>query len=223
LFALTKERTVVISEKITALVPQKRNKDRVNVHINGEYAFSLAAITAVGLQVGMDLSSEEIIQLREEDHYESAKQRAINFVSYRPRSISEVRDNLGQRNYDERTIDRVIARLEELEMVNDRNFARYWVEQRETFKPRSIRALQYELYQKGVPREIVEETLAGINEEKSAHMAGLAKAQRLAGYSEEKFREDIINFLKRRGFNYGVIIPVVDELWEQFNRDDEQD
>jgi regulatory protein len=106
--------------------------------------------------------------------------------------------------------------------VDDRKFARYWVEQRETFKPRSIRALRYELYQKGIPREIVEVTLAGIDEEKSAYNAGLAKAKRWAGRSEEQFREDMQRFLNRRGFNYGVIVPVTNQLWQLVNRDDDQ-
>ena len=211
------------TETITDLVPQRRNKDRVNVHINGEYAFSLAMITAAGLRRGQIISSKEIDRLKEEDNYERAKQSAFGFVSYRPRSISELRENLSRKKYDENIIERVVTRLVELEMLDDKKFANYWVEQRETFKPRSRRALSYELFQKGVDREIVDQIVGEIDEDEAAYRAGRQKAQRWSNRPEDKFREDMNNFLQRRGFNYSIIALATEKLWLEAGGGDNQE
>jgi regulatory protein len=216
-------KTLTYTETITDLVPQRRKKDRVNVHINGEYAFSLAMITAAGLRRGQEITPEEIDRLRTEDSYERAKQSAFNFISYRPRSISELRQNLSRKKYDENTVERVITRLIELDMLDDKAFARYWVEQRETFKPRSRRALNYELYQKGVKREIVDEIVAQIDEDAAAYRAGLQKAHRWTNLPKDKFRQDMNRFLQRRGFYYNIIAPATEKLWLEVAGDDDQE
>ncbi len=211
------------SETITDLVLQRRNKERVNVHINGEYAFSLAMITAAGLRRGQIISPEEIDRLKAEDSYERAKQSAFRFVSYRPRSISELRESLSRKKYDKNIIERVVTRLVELEMLDDRKFALYWVEQRETFKPRSRRALSFELYQKGVDREIVDQIVGEIDEDEAAYRAGLQKAERWSSLPEDKFREDMNSFLQRRGFNYSIIAPATEKLWLEVGGGDNQE
>ena len=216
-------KTLTDTETITDLTLQRRKKDRINVHINGEYAFSLSMITAAGLRRGQVISPEEIERLRTEDNYERAKQSAFNFISYRPRSISELSQNLRRKKYDENTVERVIARLIELEMLDDKEFTRYWVEQRETFKPRSRRALSYELYQKGVKREIIDEIVAEIDEDAAAYRAGLQKAQRWANLPKDKFRQDLNRFLQRRGFNYSIIAPATEKLWLEVAGDDDQE
>jgi regulatory protein len=213
--------TLTDTETITDLVPQRRKKDRVNVHINGEYAFSLAMITAAGLRRGQVISPEDIDRLRAEDNYERAKQSAFNFVSYRPRSKFELRKNLSRKKYDENSIDRVVARLVELEMLDDKAFARYWVEQRETFRPRSRRALSYELYQKGVKREIVDEVVGEVDEDAAAYRAGRQKAHRWVNLPKDKFRQDMNRFLQRRGFNYNIIAPAMERLWLEVAGDDD--
>jgi len=215
--------TLTDTETITDLVPQRRKKDRVNVHINGEYAFSLAMITAAGLRRGQVISPEDIDRLRAADNYERAKQSAFNFVSYRPRSKYELRKNLSRKKYDENSIDRVVARLVELEMLDDKAFARYWVEQRETFRPRSRRALSYELYQKGVKREIVDEVVGEVDEDAAAYRAGRKKAHRWANLPKDKFRHDMNRFLQRRGFNYNIYAPATERLWLEVAGDDDQE
>ena len=102
---------VTMAGKITALAYQKRNKDRVNVHLDGKFAFGLAAIEAARLQVGQTLSDEEIIELRVRDDLERAYGRALDYLSYRPRSESEVRRNLREKDVEDRIVDVVIGRL----------------------------------------------------------------------------------------------------------------
>ena len=77
--------------KITTLKFQKKNKERVNVYLDGKYAFSLQAILAARLHKGQTLSDEEIEGLLQEDAFQKAYDKTLNFLTYRPRSRAEVR------------------------------------------------------------------------------------------------------------------------------------
>jgi len=130
---------------ITALRFQKRNKYRVNVYIDGQFAFGLAAIEAARLRVGQTLSDDDVARLRMRDEVERAYERALNFLSYRPRSEAEVRRNLRKKNVEEEVVEEVTGRLTRAGLLNDQEFARYWVENRLQFNPRGARALRHEL------------------------------------------------------------------------------
>jgi regulatory protein len=167
--------------KITALTRQKRNPDRINVYLDGKFAFGLAAITAVSLRVGQTLTPSEIDSLQGSDLEEKAKEVALRFIEYRPRSIAETRQHLLKKEYPEDVVERVIERLTAVELLNDAAFARYWVEQRQTFKPRSQLAIQQELRQKGVERQAIDAALDGVDEVTAATKAAEPKARRWQG------------------------------------------
>jgi len=205
---------------ITAITRQKRNKERVNIFIDGRYAFSLAEITSAWLKTGQQLSPDDIARLDTADSIEKAKQSAYRFLSYRPRSTAEIRENLLKKEYDETIVEQVLARLAELNLLNDREFARYWIEQRETFKPRSQRALRHELYQKGVSRDIIDEAVSTVDETAAARKAAQKKAQNWRQLSRETFFSKMGGFLQRRGFNYAITKTVTEELWQSVKRKD---
>lgn len=204
---------------ITALTRQKRNPDRVNVYLDGSFAFGLAAIAAVRLKVGQTLSAEEMAELKLLDTLEKAKQSALKYISYRPRSVGEVRRNLRDKEYDDAVITQVVIRLQELQLLDDDSFARYWVEQRETFKPRSTLALRQELQQKGITREIIDDVLANVDETAVARKAAARRVDRWRHLPEDQFRHKMSGYLQRRGFSYGVIRDINDELWDEFSQD----
>ncbi len=199
-------------QKITAITAQKRNKERVNIHLDGEYAFSLAMVTAAYLRTGQELTPERIAELQYEDGYERAKSAAFNLITYRPRSEREVAQKLRKKEFDDSTIERVIIRLRELDLLDDAAFARYWIDQRETFKPRSRMALRQELMQKGIAREIIDEYLDEVDETAAALKAVRAKAMRWRALPDDEYRRKVMGFLQRRGFYYGVIQDVLTEL-----------
>jgi regulatory protein len=202
--------------KITALTRQKRNPDRINVYIDGSFAFGLAEITAAYLHVGQPLSPTDIDRLQGADQVEKAKDSAIRYIEYRPRSIQETRQHLAKKEYEEEVIDQVLYRLQAVDLLNDAAFARYWVEQRETFKPRSKIALQQELRQKGIDRTLIDEVVAEVDELAAAMQAATPKARRWHTLPEQQFRLKLGGFLQRRGFNYGIIREVTEALWSEF-------
>ncbi len=201
--------------KITAVTRQKRHPNRLNIYVDGEFAFGLAEIVGATLRVGQELTVAEIDQLQDQDTLEKAKQSALNFLSYRPRSIAEVRQNLSKKAYTEAVIEHVIGRLQEVELLNDETFAQYWVEQREAFKPRSAIALRSELYKKGVTNDIIEEALSDLDETAAARKAAQKKVSRWQHLDREQFQKKLGGFLQRRGFHYGIVRQIIDEMWEE--------
>jgi regulatory protein len=207
--------------KITALTYQKRNKDRVNVYLDGKFAFGLAAIEAARLQVGQTLSDDEIIRLRMRDDIEWAYGRTLDYLSYRPRSESEVRRNLRDKDVKDRIVDVVIGRLKRAGLLDDREFARYWVDNRARFNPRGLRGLRYEMQQKGVSRDIIDEALATFDVEAAARKAVEAGARRLSQEDPYAFQRKLKAYMARRGFSYTVIKPLVEERVEERRRDED--
>jgi regulatory protein len=204
---------------ITALKFQKHNKDRVNVYIDDQFAFGLAAIEAARLKVGQTLSDSDIAQLQKKDEIERAYERALNFLSYRPRSEAEVRRNLHKKDIEDIVIQVVIQRLTQAGLLNDREFAQYWVENRLQFKPRGPRALRQELWQKGVPEAIIAGVLEKVDEETAARVVAERGARRMTHLVPQDFRRKLSAYMARRGFSFAVIKPLVEEMADTFCED----
>lgn len=209
-----------MGKKITALTRQKRNKERVNVYLDGEFAFGLALITAVSLRVGQELSKVDIARLQADDELEKAKQTALNFISYRPRAAAEVKNNLRNKKFSDETIEAVVTRLQELDLLNDEAFVRYWVEQRSTFKPRSQMALRAELRKKGVSREAIDAVVLDVDETAAALNAAQKRQNRWRSLPEDEFRKKAGGYLQRRGFNYTVVKETLDAIWQSYQEEE---
>ena len=197
---------------ITAIEPQKRKKDRLNIYINGQFGFGLSSKLAEGIAVGQSLTATEIEKLQTLEMIDRAKEATNNYLSYRPRSVQEVRRHLSKKEYSDKVIDEVIEDLSQADLLDDSTFVKYWIEQRETFRPRGRFALRQELYQKGINTEIIDAALAQVDEYDSAFRAGKKKAIQLAGTEEMEFRKKLGQFLKRRGFEYEIIAEVTKAL-----------
>lgn len=205
-----------MDHKITALKAQKRNPNRINVYLDGSFAFGLARIVAAWLQVGQSISDDKIQSLLSQDTIEVAYQKALHFLSFRPRTENEIRRKLKESGFEEEISDTVLHRLRDSGMVSDTEFARSWVESRSAFKPRSRRAMTMELRQKGVSEEIIHAALAEAEDESNlAYRAGLRYANRLTQSDWDTFRERLTAYLGRRGFSYGTIAPQVRKIWHE--------
>ena len=145
-----------MAQRITAIEPQQKKPQRVNVYLDGEFAFGLAAVLAAWLRVGQELGEEKVASLKMQDEREITYQKALHFLSYRPRSSAELRQNLSKRGITESLIEETLNRLQSTGLVNDEAFARAWVENRNTFRPRGKPALRMELRRKGLSDEIVQ-------------------------------------------------------------------
>jgi len=203
--------------KITALRVGRGRRKRVNVFLDGRFAFSLEAEVAAKerLQVEQVLSADEIEALARSDHFHRCLNAALHYLSYRPRSESELRERLRQRGFEGDTQEVVITRLKEQGLVDDVAFAQFWKDNRESFSPRSRWLTKLELRRKGVANDLIDQVVDAIDDDDSAYRAALSKARSLPQSDYQSFRHRLGEYLKRRGFSYGVINRTVERLWQE--------
>lgn len=206
---------------ITALTAQVRNPERVNVYIDGTFALGLALSVATTLRVGQVITQAELEQLDRRDEVHRARERVLRLLARRPYSAAEITRYLRRQKIDDDIIQNVINDLIEAKLIDDDAFAAYWVEQRETFRPRSRLALRQELSQKGIGREIVGEALESIDEADAARRVARKQAGRWHGLPEPEWRAKLTRYLMRQGFPYDVVNDVVTETWQAMKPDEE--
>lgn len=202
-----------MSKTITALQAQKKNPDRISVFLDDEFAFGLYHIVAARLHIGQLLEADEIQQLEQAEAGEKAYQRALNFLSYRVRTEVEIRRNLAKHDTPENVVEGVLERLRRNRLVDDSYFAQTWVANRSDFRPRGRRALHSELRQKGIADEIIQDALQNLDEQTLALRAAEKNARKYRQLEWPEFRQKLLGFLARRGFNYDVAAPAVEQAW----------
>jgi regulatory protein len=206
-----------MGKTITAITAQKRDKKRVNIFFDGEFAFGISRIVAAWLQVGQNLTDEQISKLISEDQDEVAYQRAIKLITYRDRSIAEIRQSLHQKQIPEEIIENVINRLGENGLLDDKRFANLWIENRNEFRPRSHRMLALELRKKGISEDIISQVLENTTaDEELAHKAAQKQIRRYMTLEWQEFRRKLGSFLARRGFSYETVDLTVHQIWAEY-------
>ena len=203
--------------KITALRWGRGRGKRVNIYLDGRFAFSLDAEVVVkeGLKVGQELATEQIEALARSDNFQRCLNAAIRYLGYRPRSEFELRERLGRGGFDSGSVEAVLGRLREQGLVDDVGFAQFWKDNRQSFSPRSRSLTRLELRRKGVAEEIIDQVVSDVSDDDSAYRAALSRARRLPASDWEGFRRRLGGYLKRRGFSYGVIKNTVEQLWQK--------
>lgn len=203
--------------KITAIQIGKNRGKRVNVSLDGRFAFSLAAevVLKEGLRVGQELSAAEIEALAGTDRFHCCLNAALRYLGHRPRSEFELKERLQRRGFDGDSVEAALVRLKEQGLVDDVAFAQFWKDNRESFSPRSRRLTGLELRQKGVDEDTIAKVVDVIDDDDSAYRAALGKARSLPLSDYHGFRRRLAGYLNRRGFSYGVINHAVERVWQK--------
>lgn len=204
---------------ITALEVQARDHSRVNLYLDGRFAFGMSAKTATdaGLKKGDHLTADRIVGLLKGEAREQAMLQAFNYLSYRSRSVKEVERYLRGKGHAPETISSVVQRLVDLHYLDDEHFAVAWVENRKRFGGRGPHLLRSELLQKGVAREMADEVIAVASggEADQALDAARKKAQSLRAADYAEFSRKLGGYLSRRGYSSDVVWDSVKRLWSE--------
>ena len=203
--------------RITRLAVQKKNPKRVNVYLDGNFAFGLYRDTAAWLEIGQVLSDEKISELLVKDQEREVYQKAVEFISYKPRTSQETRRKLQKAGYDESLIENTLAQLTQYGLLNDESYAGQWVDERKRLKPRSKRMLAYELRKKGISDDLIQSAVEDVDDFQSAREIAESRLYRYEGLSKFEFRNKLGNYLAGKGFSYDVISETTQALWEQMN------
>lgn len=203
--------------KITAITPQKRHPERVNVHVDGAFRLALAAEIAWGaLHVGDEVSEEVLSRLEQRDHSWKAREAALSLLSFRSRSAVELRRRLERKDFPPEVAEQCVAELVERGLVDDDAFAETWVRDRVRLRPQGKRRLVQELRAKGVDSEAAHEAVGEVLEAEEVSdtelaLAAAAKWRPRAGEDPARARRRLHGFLARRGFSGEAIRAAMEQ------------
>lgn len=205
---------------VTKLQPQRRNRDLVNVHIDGEFraAVAYAAVTAERIRTGDVISTGRLERLLAADERWKAKESALSLLSVRARARGELTDRLRRKGYSDAACEYALAEVDRLGFVDDAAFAEAWVRDRLKLRPRGEQALVHELSRKRVPADVARGAVARVMdaENVSDDELCMAAAERWAkingdrqGGDDVRRERRLAGFLARRGYRPGAIRAAV--------------
>jgi len=200
--------------QITAIKPQEKRKNRFNIYLDGQFGFALGneLLFKKRLKVGQELPPQMVEELASQDRLNRARDGVYHFLSYRPRSEKEIRGYLNKKEIKEEEREKIIKRLREEKLVDDLEFARWFLEQRQNFRPKGSYVLRQELRQKGINQKIIDRVLPGQEEELKLAKKALGKAEKkYSSFLGREKKEKLIAYLLRRGFCWEVVKEAVDE------------
>lgn len=199
---------------ITSIKPQK-NRKRVNIYLDDKFGFGidLENYMKLGLKVEQELTDEEVEKIVKKAEFQKTFDKLLKFATLRPRSEKEVEDWFKRRKVHESLHEELFNRLSLLELLDDKKFAQWWVEQRQTFKPKSLRILNNELRIKGIKKDTIEEVLSTvkIDETKIARELLEKKAYRWKNLPQREAKQKRYEYLAGKGFSWDIISKVVDQ------------
>ncbi len=146
--------------------------------------------------------------------------RALRFLSFRPRSEKEIRDYLSKKKVSELVAQKILSKLKENKFLNDEEFAKWWVEQRTLIKPRAWRIIKIELKQKGIPKEIIEQLTQNTefklqNDLEMAIKLAQKRLPRYKNLSRQEVYQKLSRYLASKGFDWETVKISIDEVFSK--------
>ena len=202
---------------ITKIEVGKRNKERVNIYIDEEYAFSISAelIYKENIKVKDKIDVDSLKKLADEDNYIKCKNTALKTIERTYKSEKELAQKLALKGYDDHIINRTINFMKEYNLLNDNNYATMYVKD----KSRNIgkKKIKYSLLQKGIDEEIIESELEKINNDEVKAIVYDMALKKYKVFSKRendnyKLTQKLYRFLMGKGYDYDLIKDVVKSI-----------
>ena len=203
--------------KITKIEVQKKNKERVNLFLDEEYAFSLSMelVYKEGLKKNQEIDSKRLELLAEAESIIRCKNSALKTIERSFKTEKEVIEKLKEKGYGDKAINKSIEFLKEYNFINDINYTKAYI--KDKLNSFGSQKIKYTLIQKGISKEIVEEALADSNKDNERKTAfNLAKKKldiiRKKENDNYKISGKLYRYLISKGYGYDIVNEVVKEV-----------
>ena len=194
-------------------IKQQKNKNRVNVYLDDKFGFGidLDNFVVLGLKVNQELSEKEVEEIVRKAEFQKILDQLLRFATLRPRSEKEIESYFKRKKIHISLQPDLLKRLKKLKLLDDEEFARWWVDQRIQFKSKSKRVIKQELLQKGINKNVIEDVLGEtkIDEEKMAKKLLEKKSYKWKNLPPREARLKMSQYLAGKGFDWNVIEKVV--------------
>lgn len=203
---------------ITNIV-KKKFTDKCKVYINEEnepILLSMDVVLKYTLGKGSVLDESEFEQILYEQDLINSKKTAHNFVSYKPRTEKQVRDKLKEKQFSLENIEKAIEFLYEFDLLDDRSFAKSFIESKVKMKNYGISRMKVEMLKRGLDKDLVEDSLKQYYPHDSSYDLALElankKLKQLANKDFQKKKSSLVSYLQRQGYHWDVIKKILDAL-----------
>jgi regulatory protein len=205
----------VIILEITSIRKNKKNNKMLSVFIDNAYSFSISEEDYLRLKLyeKTSISKKEIDEIKRNIALKSVKSSAIRLVTYKLLSEKELFLKLTAKGYDEDVVNMAIEELKSMGYLNDMIYAQKFVYERIKLKPKSKKALSFELKSKGISEDIIETVLNDIDYDEDVVIERLLRKRfRKYDLADSKITKKAYSFLMHRGFNFEDIKRVINKI-----------
>ena len=209
---------------ITKIEVQKRNKDRVNIYLDNEYAFSISMelVYKESLKPKMEIDVERLKDIADKEGYLKCKNTALRIIERSFKTEKEMRDKLKEKEYTDNQIEKTIEFLREYNFINDESYVKAYINDK--LASRGRQKIKYDLIKKGVGRNLIDEKLSCIDSDDEKNTAfNLAKKKYNSIKKSEsdtyKLSGKLYRFLMSKGYNYELVKDVVKEVMNAYEED----
>ena len=217
-----------MSSIITKIEIQKKNKNRVNIYINDEFAFACdAALVYIhNISKGVVFDKERLQDIIDEDNYIKGKNCALHFLERSMKSAKQVVDKLTAKEFDVKTIDRVMEFLEQYDFICDNRFVELYV--KEKISSCGKNKIKFALLKKSLPKELIQEALNKITSEQQLKTARMLSEKRMVTLAKSEKNGAVLykktaDYLIRNGFDFGIVNEVLDKIIKITNIDESEE
>jgi regulatory protein len=191
--------------KITAIKQQVKNPERVSIFVDGKYEFSLSLdeLVKYKLKNNDELGQDDVKKFKKISADGKLRMRSLEWLINRPHSEREFRDYLYRKKVEPEQIDALVNEFTAKGYLDNAKFA-VWFTELQARRGKSDRAIQAELFKKGIGREIADEVLQdGAGDEVNRLRKIIEKKSKLSRYKNDP--QKLMQYLVGQGFSWQLV------------------
>ena len=207
--------------KITKIETGKRNKERVNVYIDDEYAFSInmELVYKFGLKVNEEVNKEKLIEISKSENLSKCKESALRTIERSYKTEKEIRDKLLAKEFDIETVDSTINFLIEYGFIDDSKFVSMYIKDR--IRTQGRNKIRYSLISKGVNKLLIEEAFSTLDRDDEMERAIILCEKKYLNISKRedddfKIKNKLTRYVLGRGYDYDIAKEVIKEVFIKY-------
>lgn len=210
-------------QKITDIQPQKRNKSRVNVYVDGEYVLALELLTVMklGLKIGTEVTETQLAEAALDTEQSVALERAMNYIARGRKTSFQLRKFLTDKEYAPAVVNYVMDKMKYYGYIDDKAYAQAYVEQNSQSK--GARRVKQELIQRGIKLSEAEEVSEQERDFSLDNATRLAERYMRGKNCDIKTIVKLQRYLVSRGYDFDIVNSVVRAYKDKLAVDEQDD
>lgn len=210
-------------QKITDIQPQKRNKSRVNVYVDGEYVLALELLTVMklGLKIGTEVTETQLADAALDTEQSVALERAMNYIARGRKTSFQLRKYLTDKEYAPAVVNYVMDKMKYYGYIDDKAYAQAYVEQNSQSK--GARRVKQDLIQRGIKLSEAEEVSEQERDFSLDNATRLAERYMRGKDCDIKTIVKLQRYLVSRGYDFDIVNSVVRAYKDKLAVDEQDD